>query len=69
MVFLEYRPTSTTMVVTRNPFGFVNKMKEKRKIKINQLRMRFLKRGEKVKLLINLWTIDLRWFLKESCKK
>ena len=25
--FIEYRPTSTTLVVTRNPFGFVNKTK------------------------------------------
>lgn len=27
MDFLEYRPTSTTLVITRNPFGFVNKTK------------------------------------------
>ena len=25
--FLEYKPTSTTLVITRNPFGFVNKTK------------------------------------------
>ena len=29
MDFMEYRPTSTTLVVTRNPFGFVNKTKDK----------------------------------------
>jgi hypothetical protein len=27
MDFIEYRPTSTTLVITRNPFGFVNKTK------------------------------------------
>ena len=27
MDFIEYRPTSTTLIVTRNPFGFVNKTK------------------------------------------
>jgi hypothetical protein len=27
MDFLEYKPTSTTLVITRNPFGFVNKTK------------------------------------------
>ena len=27
MDFMEYRPTSTTLVITRNPFGFVNKTK------------------------------------------
>ena len=29
MDFMEYRPTSTTLVITRNPFGFVNKTKDK----------------------------------------
>lgn len=27
MDFIEYKPTSTTLIVTRNPFGFVNKTK------------------------------------------
>jgi hypothetical protein len=26
--YLEYKPTSTTLVITRNPFGFVNKTKK-----------------------------------------
>ena len=26
--YMEYKPTSTTLVITRNPFGFVNKTKE-----------------------------------------
>ena len=26
--FMEYKPTSTTLVITRNPFGFVNKTKD-----------------------------------------
>ena len=26
--FIEYKPTSTTLVITRNPFGFVNKNKD-----------------------------------------
>lgn len=26
--YMEYKPTSTTLVVTRNPFGFVNKTKD-----------------------------------------
>ena len=29
MDYMEYRPTSTTLVITRNPFGFVNKTKNK----------------------------------------
>ena len=28
MDYLEYKPTSTTLVITRNPFGFVNKTKK-----------------------------------------
>jgi len=27
MDFLEYKPTSTTLIITRNPFGFINKTK------------------------------------------
>ena len=27
MDFIEYKPTSTTLIVTRNPFGFINKTK------------------------------------------
>ena len=29
MDYIEYKPTSTTLVVTRNPFGFVNKTEKK----------------------------------------
>jgi hypothetical protein len=28
MDFVEYKPTSTTLVITRNPFGFINKTKK-----------------------------------------
>ena len=28
MDFIEYKPTSTTLVITRNPFGFINKTKK-----------------------------------------
>ena len=29
--FMEYHPTSTTLVITRNPFGFINDYKERKK--------------------------------------
>ena len=29
MDYLEYKPTSTTLTITRNPFGFINKINNK----------------------------------------
>ena len=28
MDYIEYNPTTTTLIITRNPFGFVNKMRQ-----------------------------------------
>ena len=35
MDYIEYKPTSTTLVITRNPFGFVNNVKDKEYIGVN----------------------------------
>jgi hypothetical protein len=35
MDYIEYKPTSTTLIITRNPFGFVNNVKDKEYIGVN----------------------------------
>ena len=35
MDYIEYKPTSTTLVITRNPFGFVNNVKDNEYIGVN----------------------------------